>query len=156
MSCRRFAAQSPWQRHGCNTFQQSSCCDKACVACALYCDNRLCWGARGTTLDPRPTHFDEGGWGVFLVPRQRGYEQTQNGSILLSPPGFTKQFREKQNLVMLFYLVDPLPHLCYRRFHCDVSFYCHFQLHLYLYMDTSLHALKRNLFSVQKLNFPSE
>lgn len=37
----------------------------------------------------------KGEGGVFLVPRQRGSEQTENGSIPLPPPGFTKQFREK-------------------------------------------------------------
>lgn len=73
--------------------------DKATVVCALYCDNRLCWGAKGATLDPWPTHVarEEG---VFLVLHQCGSKQTENGSILLVPLGF----REKQNLVVFFYL----------------------------------------------------
>lgn len=56
LSCGRRATQSPWQRHGCDSFQLSSWCNKAAVVCALYCDNRPCWGAKGATLDPRPTH----------------------------------------------------------------------------------------------------
>lgn len=56
------------------------------------------------TLDPQNVAREEG---VFLVPRRRKSEQTENGSILLPPLGFTKQFREKQNLVVFFHLFKP-------------------------------------------------
>lgn len=108
------ATQRPWKRHGCDSFHLGICRDKVTVVCALYCDNRLCWVAKGATLDPRPTHVarEEG---VFLVPRQCGSAQTENGSIPLPPPGFTKQFREKQNPVVFFHLFNPSLYLyCYR------------------------------------------
>lgn len=64
---------------------------------------------KGATLDPWPTH-SEREEGVFLVPHKHGSEQTENGSIVLPPPGFTKLFREKQNLVVrvisLFSCID--------------------------------------------------
>lgn len=45
------ATQRPWQSQGCNSFHLGICRDKATVVCALYCDNRLCWEAKGATLD---------------------------------------------------------------------------------------------------------
>lgn len=113
--------QSPWQRHSCDSFQLSSRWDKATVVCALYCDNRPCWGAKGAALDPRPTHVarEEG---VFLVPQQRRSEQTENGSIPLPPPGFTKQFKEKQNHVVFFHLFKSFTYLCWYWFCCNKSF----------------------------------
>lgn len=38
---------------------------KKAVVCALYCDNRLCCGANGTTLDPHPTPSVRGVGGIF-------------------------------------------------------------------------------------------
>lgn len=54
---------SPGRGRGCGSVQLSICGDV--VVCALYCDNRLCCGANGPTLDPQPTHTGGGVGGIF-------------------------------------------------------------------------------------------
>lgn len=43
------------------------------------------------------------------MPHKHGSEHTESGSTVLPPPGFTKLFREKQNLVVRFYVSSLFP-----------------------------------------------
>lgn len=109
--------RSPWLRHACDGFQLSCCRFKATV-CALYCDNGLCWGAKGTGLDPRPTHVVREEQ-VFLVAHQCGSEQTEKGSIALSPPGFKSSSEKSKILLCSFICCNP------SLLHCQYWFFCH-------------------------------
>lgn len=67
---------------------------KKAVVCALYCDNRLCCGANGPTLDPQPTHTGGGVGGIFsngikwldtLLPLGFKHSLEKSKSLLCSP-----------------------------------------------------------------------
>lgn len=105
------------------------------TVCALYCNNCCVGEQKGATLDPGPTHIVEEE-GVFLAPCH--CEQTENGSIFLPPLGFTKQFKDKQNLVVsfdLFFKSSAAPLLVLIRL-CSIFLF---------YVAMSQCALRRNL-----------